>query len=104
MQTKSKILSKIDVEIRKLSNFKRILKGNVYKVLKQCANKKCKCHNGQKHEVYQLTFKKEKNITQTLYVKKNKLPEVKKFINNYKKAKKIFDNILELNSQLIKLS
>ena len=48
-----------------------------------------------------LTYK-ENNITKTVYIRKSMVQDVKRLINNYKKARKIFNNIIALNIQLLK--
>ena len=103
MQEKNDIIvKKIEKEMKNLLLKKRMVKGTVYKVYRKCGYKNCKCARGERHEGYQLNYKGSKNITKTVYVKKEKVPEVKKLIENYREAKKIFNNIVELNIQLLK--
>ena len=97
---KQKIEQKIEREFLKLQNFKRMLKGSLSKVKINGSGDdkagKCKIVN-------QLTYKGEKNITKTIYVSAARLAETRKMINNYQKAKDIFNKILDLNAELFKL-
>lgn len=88
---KQKLERKIDIEIQKLVSLRNILKGSVNKV-----------RNASGAEIHQLTYKGEKNITRTVYLRKEKLAETKKMILNYQKTKKIIDNLIELNIMLLK--
>lgn len=96
------IMKKINAEMQKISTKKMMVKGTVYKVYRKCGYKNCKCAKGERHEGYQLNYKGENNITKTVYVKKKDVPEVKKLIKNYRGAKKKFNNIVELNIQLLR--
>ncbi|MFA6102663.1 MAG: hypothetical protein WC721_10790 [Victivallaceae bacterium] len=88
---KQKLERKIDIEIQKLVSLRNILKGSVNKV-----------RNASGIEIHQLTYKGEKNITRTVYLRKEKLAETKKMILNYQKTKRIIDNLIELNIMLLK--
>jgi hypothetical protein len=95
---KQKIEQKIEREFLKLQNLKRMLKGSLNKVSGKSDGKDGKCK-----VVNQLTYKGEKNITKTIYVSAVRLAETKRMIDNYQKAKKILNKILELNAELFKL-
>jgi len=95
---KQKIEEKIDREAQKVRELKKMLRGTINKVV----IKKGRV-DGKDKVVYQLTYKSEKNITKTLYVKKEKLNEAKKMIRNYQKAKVALSKLLELNVELFKL-
>ena len=95
---KQKIEEKIDREAQKLRELKKMLRGTINKVV----IKKGRV-DGKDKVVYQLTYKSEKNITKTVYVKKEKLNEVRKMIRNYQNAKVALSKLLELNVELFKL-
>ena len=97
---KQKIEQKIEKEFLKLQNFKRMLKGSLSKVK---INGRGDDKAGKCKIVNQLTYKGEKNITKTIYVSAVRLAETRKMINNYQKAKDIFNKILDLNAELFKL-
>ena len=94
---------KIEKEARNFSQRRIMVKGTVYKVYRRCGNKNCKCAKGERHEGYQLNYKGKDNITKTIYVRKEKVKDIKKLILNYRKAKKSFNKIIDLNFELLKI-
>lgn len=92
---KQKIIGLIGKELAILKQCKKMLRGTVYLVQR-------KKKNGAVYEGYQLTYKGESNITKTIYISIDKLPEAKKLIQNYQIAKKAFNRIIELNIELFK--
>jgi hypothetical protein len=96
---KKGIEEEIDQEMQKIVNLKRMLKGTVNKVVIKNNGKSTK-----ERIIYQLTYKGEKNVTKTIYVKKEKLTEVKKMTENYRKAKESFERIIKLNEKLFKMN
>lgn len=104
MQDKKRLIFiKIGKEAKNLSQYQRMVKGIVYKVYRKCGKANCKCAKGERHEGYQLNYKGEGNITKTVYVKKEKAKYIQKLISNYKKAKKVFNKIIDFNIELIKI-
>lgn len=100
MQNKiARINIQIEKEILKFKKKAKMLKGTVYPVKRKSINSQGKeiIKNG-----YQLTYKGEKNITKTLYVRESQVLKVKKMIANYRAAKQIFDRIIEFNIELFK--
>jgi hypothetical protein len=92
----------IEKELKKIKRYSRMLKGNIYEVKKKCGKERCKCQNGNFHLAFQLTYKIENNITKTIYIKKDQVKKVMKYISNYKKAKISFDKVADLNIELLK--
>jgi hypothetical protein len=50
-----------------------------------------------------LTYKGKGNKTQSLYIRKGKVPEAKRMIRNYKQAKKNLEGMVEMNVILFKV-
>lgn len=50
-----------------------------------------------------LTYKGKGNKTTSLYIRKDKVPEVKRMIRNYKQAKKYLEDMVEMNVKLFKV-
>lgn len=95
------INNKIDREIVKLKRIREMLKGTVYSVKRKSINSAGKIII---RDGYQLTYKGEKNISKTIYVRKSQVLKVKKMIANYRLAKKIIEKIINLNIELFKLA
>jgi hypothetical protein len=87
-----KIQGMIEKEWAGLCLAERLMKGTLNRVEK----------NGK--ITYLLTWKGEKNKTKTVYVKKNQIPEVRKMLKNYKKAKKTIEKVVTLTALLFKRS
>jgi hypothetical protein len=101
---KAKLSEKILAELVKITNVGDLLKGSLVKVATRCGNKNCKCAKGEKHEAYHLTFKNEKGVTRTVYVRKEKVGEVRIALKNYKMVKKTLNKIISLNVIKLKSS
>lgn len=86
-KNKEAVIGMIRREIGNFSKTKRMLKGSI-----------CKIKNG-----FILTYKNSDNITKTVYIRKDKVTETRILIQNYNKAKQIFNRILSLNIELFKL-
>ncbi len=102
-QDKQIIQTKIAEKMKQLTTFKKMVKGTVNKVYTKCGNPNCKCAKGEKHQAFQLTYKAENNLTKTVYLNKNKVKLTLIRIENYKLARKIFNEIIELNVKLLKI-
>ena len=101
-QDKQIIQAEIAVKMKQLTKLKKIVKGTVNKVYTKCGNSNCKCAKGEKHPAFQLTYKAENNLTKTIYLSKNKVNMTLERIENYKLARKLFNEIVELNIELLK--
>lgn len=52
---------------------------------------------------YLLTYKGKGNKTKSVYIRKDKVPEAKRMIRNYKQAKKYLEDMVEMNVKLFKV-
>ena len=102
-QEKQIIQAEITEKMNQLTKLKKMVKGTVNKVYTKCRNQNCKCTKGEKHPAFQLTYKAENNLTKTVYLNKNKVDLALKRIENYKLARKLFNEIIELNVNLLKI-
>ena len=74
-----------------------VLKGSVNKVI---LGRKIRSRGDR--VAYLLTYKGENNTTQSLYIRKDQLAEVKQMIRNYGKLKEAVGCLLDLNIQRFK--
>jgi len=95
---KKRIQSKIEKELSKLSTTGEMLKGSISKVVLGGR----KSGDGERAS-YLLTYKGEVNKTKTVYVEKDRVMEARRMIGNYRKAKRILEQIVELNVRLFKM-
>lgn len=98
-----KINEEINEKLKEIRKRKNMIKGSINMVYTKCGNPNCKCARGFKHQEYRLTYKDGNNITKTVYLSKRKINKIKKRIDNYKMAKKLFNDIIGLNLKLIKI-
>ena len=101
-QEKQIIKAEIAVKMKQMAKLKKIVKGTVNKVYTKCGNPNCKCTKGERHPAFQLTYKAENNLTKTVYLNKNKVSMALERIENYKLARELFNEIVELNIKLLK--
>ena len=94
---KDEIRKEINREIRKMADFKQMLKGTINKVVKRGKE------GNKKRVIHQLTYKGPKNVTKTIYIRKAKLAEAKEMTENYRMAKECLETIGKLNEELFRM-
>lgn len=99
----SRISTKINENLKGIRKRKNMVKGTINKIYTKCGNQNCKCARGERHEEYRLTYKGYNHISKTVYLSKGKIKKVQQMVKNYKEAKLLFNEILELNTNLIRL-
>ena len=68
----------------------------------KCGNPRCRCAKGEPHNANVLT-RKVRGKTQTLHVPRDLQNEVKSWVNEYKRLKKLMKEISQLNEQIIRI-
>ena len=89
-----KIIKKIEKLRSALASTGGTLKGSISPV---------RLGEDKKRIAYLLTYKGPGNKTKSVYVSKEKVPEVKRMIRNYKTAKQTLEDMVELNILLFKI-
>lgn len=79
-----------------------MIKGSISSVCGSCNRANCICEKRDKAKVFHLTYKDRDQKTKTVYVPKAKLGEAKKLINNFRRCKKIIDQLVNLNIMIFK--
>ncbi|MEA1884658.1 MAG: DUF6788 family protein [Thermotogota bacterium] len=98
------INEEISNKLKEVRKRKNMVKGSINKIYTKCGNPNCKCAKGLKHEEYRLTYKGVNRVSKTVYLSKNKIKRVQKMINNYREVRNLFNEIIDLNIKLIKLT
>ncbi len=98
------IKEKISRKLKEIRGKKNMVKGSINKIYTKCGNPNCKCAKGFKHEEYRLTYKGNNNVSKTVYLNKSKIKRGQKMIDNYREVKNLFNEIIDLNIKLIKLT
>ena len=61
-----------------------------------------KCARGEGHQVYVLTVSYGRGQTQQISVRRERVSEVRRWLNNYQKLKETIEQICELNHDLLR--
>jgi hypothetical protein len=78
-----------------------VLAATLSQVRKRCSVSTCKCHHGEPHLAWHLTYK-VKGKTRTVYVPHDLLEEVRTWIQEHKRLKSLLDEIHQLTVALVR--
>jgi hypothetical protein len=88
---------------RKLPSLVAILRGSLIERYKRCGKPGCKCAKGRGHgPKYYLSVSFPGTPPQMDYVPREFHPQAKKFLTNYQRARKILEEICEINRELLR--
>jgi hypothetical protein len=80
-----------------------VLRASLLERYTQCGKPGCKCMRGEKHgPAYYLTVSYAKGKTRQVYVPKDLLPVVERWIRNYHQAMTVLEELSEINLELIR--
>jgi hypothetical protein len=97
------LIKKRDALAKDLLKNANLFRGSMCEVNRTCGTKGCHCHTGgKKHPGFQLTFKKEGNITKTVYISKDNVKKIKEGLENYQKLLDKIEQIIQINLELLK--
>lgn len=97
MMRKEKLISKLSTQ----ANF---LRGSVTSVCSTCNRAKCICDKKNKKKAYRLTYKDASQKTQTVYVSRDQLQNVRRMMANYTGFRKTVQEIQDVNIRIFKSS
>ena len=96
LQTRQKLLGKLPVA-------GELLRGSLLQPLIVRHTKDCpKCARGEGHEVFVLTVSYPGGRTRQLSVRRERVSEVRRWLDNYQKLKEAIEAICELNHDLLR--
>ena len=78
------------------------VRGSITHVCAKCNRMKCKCEKATSKRAYRLTYKIGNQKTRIAYIAKHRLPEVKKMLASYGRARQIIEDLIELNIRVFK--
>ena len=87
--------------MKKLAQTGPLLAGSLVQIAKHCGRPGCHCHTGEKHVGWYLT-RYHQGKTQTTYVPLDMVEEVRIWIEEYRRVKRLIAEISELNRALIR--
>lgn len=79
-----------------------MIRGNLVEKYLPCGKEGCRCKEGEPHGPFYYLIYPEDGKQKTLYVRKDKLKEVREGIKAYKRARKTIDKVAETNRKLLK--
>ncbi len=79
-----------------------MIRGSLAEKYLPCGKDRCKCKEGEKHGPFYYLIYPEEGKQKTLYVRKDKLKEVREGIRAYKRARKTIDKVAETNRKLLR--
>jgi hypothetical protein len=92
----------LDARLKKINASSPILAASLSCYSHRCARTQCRCHHGGPlHSSQHLTFKEE-NKTQSVYVPKELIPEVRAWIAQQRRLKSLLKEIQQLTLALIR--
>jgi hypothetical protein len=87
--------------LKRVAASKRLLIASLVETYRLCGKPTCRCTAGFKHRAYQLTFK-EGGKTRTVHVPADLTEEVRSWIAEYRRLKRLFQEISELTLELVR--
>jgi DNA-binding transcriptional regulator LsrR (DeoR family) len=91
----------LDARRARVAPERPVLAATLTQVRKRCGQATCRCHHGEPHLAWHLTYK-VKGKTRTVYVPVDLLDEVRSWIAEHKRIKTVLDEIHHLTVALIR--
>ena len=89
--------------IRQLGKADPFINGAIVKLARVCGNKNCKCARGERHVSSYFTYRdKHKKRTNIIYIPVGLLGEVREWNAEYKRLKRIVEEICEIQRKIIR--
>jgi len=95
------ILRMRDARIKQVRQVGSLLAGSLVQIAKHCGRAGCHCQSGEKHVGWYLT-RYHRGKTQTTYVPLDMVEEVRGWIEEHRRVKRLMAEISELNRALIR--
>ncbi len=104
MKNKKNLLKKQEILFTELTNIGPFIRGSLVVVKRICGNKNCQCRKNpdKKHPAMFLTWKENKK-TKAIYILVSRQEEAIRLNENYKKLKKILNDISNIQKELLNL-
>lgn len=88
--------------LERLSSHCDHIRGSIGEVCSRCKRCNCACGEASPAKQYRLTYKDENQRTRTIYIPKERIPETRRLLANYRKFKRTLKQLAELNFKLYK--
>ena len=87
-------------KLRELASVQPLVAGSLCLARRTCGRPSCRCARGEPHWAWALTFKVA-GKTRTVHVPKDIVEEVRKWVNEHKRVKRLIREISSLSLQII---
>jgi hypothetical protein len=91
----------LDARRSRLAPGPPVLAATLTQVRKRCGQPRCRCHRGEPHLAWHLTYK-EGGKTRTVYVPLDLLDDVRSWVAEHKRLKALLDEIHQLTVALVR--
>lgn len=91
----------LDARLKRISAAKPLLAASLSSVRRVCGQPSCHCHRGEKHVARQLTYKIG-GKTHTVYVPVDFTEEVRSWIEEHRRLKRLLREITQLSLALVR--
>lgn len=88
--------------ISRLGSYGDHIRGSIGEICSSCKRSNCVCSESSPPKQYRLTYKGEDQRTRTIYIPKERIPETKRLLENYRKLKLTLKKLTDLNFQIYK--
>lgn len=90
-----------DAKLKELASVGPLLQGSLAEIGVTCGNLNCRCARGYKHRSHILK-RQVRGKTQSLYVPVDMVEEARKWVEEYRRVKRLLKDISDLNRSIIK--
>jgi hypothetical protein len=91
----------IDSRLKKLTASQPVLAASLVRITKCCGRRSCRCYRGDKHVAYHLSYKVRQK-THVVYVPVDLLEEVRSWIDEHHRLKRLLQEISQLSLALVR--
>lgn len=81
-----------EAKLREVSRWKPLVAASLCRVKRRCGNRNCRCARGEFHKAHVLTYK-VKGKTKVVHVPKDMVEEVRGWVKEHKRVKKLIREI-----------
>jgi len=91
----------LDSRLKLVRAAQPLLAASLSTITKVCGNPSCHCHQGSKHQAHHLTYK-VRGKTHTVYVPVDFTEEVRSWIEEHRRLKRLLQEITQLSLALVR--
>jgi hypothetical protein len=90
----------LDARLKKLAPGGPLLAASLAQIAKRCGRPTCHCAHGTPHTAYHLTYN-DQGKSRTVYVPRDLVDEVRSWIDNHRRLKRLLKEISDLSLALV---